>query len=171
MFIFDSIISENLKIAMVCRIFVFVIFFELDFKGGDNMTGGQIAGLIAAIAFLILVIWIGWFLTKVVKNLSDLSKNVNDLTQELDSVLTNTNELLSDVNDKAEMITPAVQAIADVGQSVSDVNEASRNFVEKINNRRSNRGTVSKVMTNMGRAAALGLFSRYQHHKQQKGDL
>ena len=63
------------------------------------MTVGQIAGLIAAIAFLILVIWVGWFLTKVVKNLADLSNNINDLTKELDDVLTNTNELLTDVND------------------------------------------------------------------------
>lgn len=135
------------------------------------MTVGQIAGLIAAIAFLILVIWVGWFLNKVVKNLSDLSKNVNDLTQELDNVLTNTNELLTDVNDKAEMITPAVQALADVGQSVSDVNEASRNFVEKINNHRNNRITVSKMMTNVGKVAAVGLFNRLKNRKQQKEDL
>lgn len=156
---------------MVCRIFIFVIFFEQDLKGGDIMTVGQIAGLIAAIAFLILVIWVGWFLNKVVKNLSDLSKNVNDLTQELDNVLTNTNELLTDVNDKAEMITPAVQALADVGQSVSDVNEASRNFVEKINNHRNNRSTVSKMMTNVGKVAAVGLFNRFKNRKQQKEDL
>lgn len=135
------------------------------------MTVGQIAGLIAAIAFLILVIWVGWFLNKVVKNLSDLSKNVNDLTQELDNVLTNTNELLTDVNDKAEMITPAVQALADVGQSVSDVNEASRNFVEKINNHRNNRITVSKMMTNVGKVAAVGLFNHFKNRKQQKEDL
>ena len=135
------------------------------------MTVGQIAGLIAAIAFLILVIWVGWFLTKVVKNLADLSNNINDLTKELDDVLTNTNELLTDVNDKAEMITPAVQAIADVGQSISDVNEASRNFVEKINNRRNNHGTVSKMMTNVGRVAALGLFSRYRNRKHKKEEL
>ena len=130
------------------------------------MTVGQIAGLIAAIAFLILVIWVGWFLTKVVKNLADLSNNINDLTKELDDVLTNTNELLTDV-----MITPAVQAIADVGQSVSAVNEASRNFVEKINNRRNNHGTVSKMMTNVGRVAALGLFSRYRNRKHKKEEL
>lgn len=132
------------------------------------MTVGQIAGLIAAIAFLILVIWIGWFLTKVIRNLTALTKNVNDLTKELDGVLTNTNELLTDVNDKAEMITPAVQAIADVGQSVSDVNEASRNLVEKINDHRNNRGTVSKVVSNLGQAAAVGLFHRFKNRKQRE---
>lgn len=131
------------------------------------MTVGQIAALIAAIAFLILVIWIGWFLTKVIKNLADLSNNVNDLTQELDNVLTNTNELLTDVNDKAEMLTPAVQAIADVGQSVSDVNDASRNLIDKINTRRNQRSTVSKVVANLSQAAALGLFHRFKTRRQR----
>ncbi|WP_251547166.1 DUF948 domain-containing protein [Limosilactobacillus caecicola] len=130
------------------------------------MTIGQIAGLIAAIAFVVLVLWIGWFLTKLVKNLADLSHNINDLTNELDNVLTNTNELLEDVNDKAEMITPAVQAIADVGQSVSDINDASRNFVDRINQRRQNRSAVSKVVTSFGQAAALGLFHRFKTRKQ-----
>lgn len=124
------------------------------------MTMGQIAGLIAALAFLVLVIWIGWFLTKVVRNLTDLSKNIEDLTKELNGVLNNTNELLTDVNDKAEMITPAVQALADVGQSVSDMNEASRNFVKKVTTHHKNRGPVAKVVSNLGEAAALGLFGK-----------
>lgn len=132
------------------------------------MSVGQIAGMIAALAFVVLVIWVGWFLTKVVKNLAKLSKNIEDLTKELDGVLTNTNELLSDVNDKAEMITPAVQAVADVGQSVSDVNEASRNFVKKVTNHHKNRGPVARVVGNLGQAAALGVFSKFKknrHHE------
>lgn len=130
------------------------------------MTMGQIAGLIAALAFLLLVIWIGWFLTKVIKHLSALSQNIEDLTKELDGVLNNTNELLTDVNDKAEMITPAVQALADVGQSVSDVNTASRHFVQKVSMHHQKRGPVAKMVTNLGQAAAIGLMTRLKKKHQ-----
>lgn len=122
------------------------------------MTTGEIAALIAAIAFLILVIWIGWFLSKAVKSLnntvdqlSKLTADADSLSKELEDVLGNTNQLLSDVNDKAEKLDPAIQAVADVGQSVSDVNNASRQLVEKINNRNNNRS--SKLINGLGKMA------------------
>ena len=71
------------------------------------MTTGEVAALIAAIAFLILVIWIGWFLTKTVKSLnqtvnqlSKLTDDADNLSKELEDVLGNTNQLLADVTAK-----------------------------------------------------------------------
>lgn len=124
------------------------------------MTTGEVAALIAAIAFLILVIWIGWFLTKTVKSLnqtvnqlSKLTDDADNLSKELEDVLGNTNQLLADVNGKAEKLDPAIQAVADVGQSVSDVNNASRQFVEKMTNKSSSRS--SKMISNLGKVAFL----------------
>lgn len=124
------------------------------------MTTGEVAALIAAIAFLILVIWIGWFLTKTVKSLnqtvnqlSKLTDDADNLSKELEDVLGNTNQLLADVNGKAEKLDPAIQAVADVGQSVSDVNNASRQFVEKMTNKSSSRS--SKMISNLGKVALL----------------
>lgn len=124
------------------------------------MTTGEVAALIAAIAFLILVIWIGWFLTKTVKSLnqtvnqlSKLTDDADNLSKELEDVLGNTNQLLADVNGKAEKLDPAIQAVADVGQSVSDVNNASRQFVKKMTNKSSSRS--SKMISNLGKVAFL----------------
>lgn len=104
------------------------------------MTIGAIAGLIAALALLILVIYVAWFLVhlmgavnEAVANVGQLTKDVNVLSTETEAILKNSNRLLDDLNEKAEQVTPVVQAMADVGQSVSDVNQASRDFVEKLN--------------------------------------
>lgn len=139
------------------------------------MTIGQVAGLIAAIAFLILVVWVGWFLTKTSKNLHDtvdsLSKLADDadrLSREVDDILHNTNELLDDLNEKSAAIDPAVKAIGDLGQSVSDVNDASRNFVDKITSsahRKSNR-----LASNVGKLMLMGLASRWGKKSKKEAD-
>ncbi len=139
------------------------------------MTTGEIAALIAAIAFLILVIWIGWFLSKTVKSLnttvSQLSKLTDDadnLSKELEDVLSNTNQLLADVNDKAEKLDPAIQAVADVGQSVSDVNNASRQLVEKINSRANSRS--SRMVNGLSKMAFMmaGHFRNKRNERKEK---
>lgn len=139
------------------------------------MTTGEIAALIAAIAFLILVIWIGWFLSKTVKSLnttvSQLSKLTDDadnLSRELEDVLSNTNQLLADVNDKAEKLDPAIQAVADVGQSVSDVNNASRQLVEKINSRANSRS--SRMINGLSKMAFMmaGHFRNKRNERKEK---
>lgn len=139
------------------------------------MTTGEIAALIAAIAFLILVIWIGWFLSKTVKSLnttvSQLSKLTDDadnLSRELEDVLSNTNQLLADVNDKAEKLDPAIQAVADVGQSVSDVNNASRQLVEKINSRANSRS--SRMVNGLSKMAFMmaGHFRNKRNERKEK---
>ncbi|KRN59385.1 DUF948 domain-containing protein [Limosilactobacillus secaliphilus] len=132
------------------------------------MTIGEIAALIAAIAFAVLVIWIGWFLSKTVKSLnqtvdqlSKLTEDADSISKELEDVLGNTNQLLEDVNDKADKLDPAIQAVADVGQSVSDVNEASRQFVDKITNHSASRS--SKLIGSVGKMAFM--MASHLHNK------
>lgn len=138
------------------------------------MTIGETAGLIAALALLILVIFIAWFLVHLMgavkeagANVDQLTKDVNALSAETEAILKNSNRLLDDLNEKAEQVTPVVKALADVGQSVSDVNQASRNFVEKLTERRANR-RPSLIKTAVEGMAA-GVFSRALKHHQKSG--
>ena len=85
------------------------------------MTFGQLAGLIAAIAFLILVIFACILLNQLSKTMKETNKSITTLTrdvhylsQEMEDVLSNTNTLLDDINHKSEQLDPAVKAVADV---------------------------------------------------------
>nr|WP_290123341.1 DUF948 domain-containing protein [Secundilactobacillus oryzae] len=80
------------------------------------MTGGQIAGLIAASAFLILVIFIGIFLMKMTKTLGEVNRSVKTLTDDADvlsrqaeNLMANADQLLTDVNKKSAKIDPVFQ--------------------------------------------------------------
>ncbi|PWF99597.1 DUF948 domain-containing protein [Levilactobacillus bambusae] len=136
------------------------------------MTGGQVAGLIAAIAFLILVLFIGMFLTKLNKTLGQLNASMKTMTDDIDviskqaeNILASSNVLLDDVNEKFATIDPVFQAAADLGTSVSDLNDATRNLTAKVS---SNTKTAEKasVASRFGRTA----FNMYSRHRAKKAD-
>lgn len=137
------------------------------------MTVGQLAGLIAALALVVLVIFIAWFLVKVagairdaITSVEQLTKDVDILSGELNEILKNSNSLLEDINKKAVQVDPAVQAIADLGQSVSDVNQASRSLVENLASRREKRR--NSFMKSAAQAAAMGVVSRVFKRKKNQ---
>lgn len=138
------------------------------------MTVGQLAGLIAALALVVLVIFIAWFLVKVAGAIRDAITSVEQLTKdvvdtlsgELNEILKNSNSLLEDINKKAVQVDPAVQAIADLGQSVSDVNQASRSLVENLASRREKRR--NSFMKSAAQAAAMGVVSRVFKRKKNQ---
>lgn len=123
------------------------------------MTWGGAAAIIAAIAFLILVIFIVLFirsLTKtidsvtetvdeVTKTLAILKKDVDGLSLEAQGLLNKSNTLLDDVNYKVAKIDPLFTAVGDVGLSLSEVNGATRDLVLNITN--SANDSVEKVKT------------------------
>ncbi|MGJ3916130.1 DUF948 domain-containing protein [Limosilactobacillus fermentum] len=137
------------------------------------MTVGQLAGLIAALALVVLVIFIAWFLVKVagairdaITSVEQLTKDVDTLSGELNEILKNSNSLLEDINKKAVQVDPAVQAIANLGQSVSDVNQASRSLVENLASRREKRR--NSFMKSAAQAAAMGVVSRVFKRKKNQ---
>ena len=137
------------------------------------MTVGQLAGLIAALALVVLVIFIAWFLVKVagairdaITSVEQLTKDVDTLSGELNEILKNSNSLLEDINKKAVQVDPAVPAIADLGQSVSDVNQASRSLVENLASRREKRR--NSFMKSAAQAAAMGVVSRVFKRKKNQ---
>lgn len=136
------------------------------------MTIGELAGLIAAIAFVILVIFACISLShvsKVLKETNDsvkvLSDDVDTLSKETEKLLSNTNSLLADLNKKSVKLDPAVQAVADVGQSVSNVNEAVNNFVERHEERQNKLSGFSKMAT---QAVVMGAWRKFRQHRRTK---
>ena len=131
------------------------------------MTGGQVAGLIAAIAFLILVLFIGMFLVKMNKTLGEVNRSMKSMTSDIDvishqaeDIMANANELLTDVNKKVATIDPVFQAAADLGESVSDQNTATRNLTDRV-------GVTAKktAKTSMAARVSKTAFDLYRNRK------
>lgn len=140
---------------------------------GQSM--GAIAGLIAAGAFVVLVVFLCIFLTRMsamlqetTRQITQLGNDADALGRELEDVLQNTNRLMDDLNDKAEKITPAVEAIANVSQSVSDLNDASRAMVDKFSNRREQSPFKNRVIKTAAQAAMMGALGRFGKRKKHE---
>ncbi|WP_076461248.1 DUF948 domain-containing protein [Limosilactobacillus caccae] len=141
------------------------------------MTFGQLAGLIAAIAFLILVIFACILLNQLSKTMKETNKSISTLTrdvhylsQEMEDVLSNTNTLLDDINHKSEQLDPAIKAVAEVSQSVSDVNDALRKITEKSHERREKMQLDRGIFKMAGKTVMMGAFNKFrQRRKQKKG--
>ncbi|USS87652.1 DUF948 domain-containing protein [Fructilactobacillus hinvesii] len=99
------------------------------------MTIGGIAALIAALAFLLLVIFLCVTLVHTVKVLDGVSQNLEKVTDNIDTLSHQADELLTNVNAKLDQVDPVFQAAADLGTTVSDVNNGTRATIENIKNR------------------------------------
>lgn len=135
------------------------------------MTMGQLAGLIAAIAFFVLVLFIGVFLVRLSATLKEtkssvavLTSDADALSKEVEVILSNANELLEDVNKKVATVDPAFQAVADLGTSVSELNDATHKVTDRFN-------SSGKKTAGTGIAATVGktvVESIWKHHRAKK---
>lgn len=110
------------------------------------MTIGGIAGLIAALAFVALVGFIGYTLvslTGVIKEAGHtlqklnttvevVTRDVDNLSIEVEGLLNKANTLVDDVNGKLSKTDPLFVAIGDLGHSVSDLNESTKNMTSNL---------------------------------------
>lgn len=126
------------------------------------MTGGQIAALIAALAFLLLVVFLGVFLLRAAKSLGVITSDVDQISREVEEILANANELLTDVNGKVKTIDPAFKAVGDLGESVSSLNEATRNLTARVGNVHAGRGLTGLAI------ASKFSKSAFQHYRNRK---
>lgn len=134
------------------------------------MTMGQLAGLIAAIAFLILVLFIGLFLVRMSATMKETKRSVEILTNDADAlskevevILGNANELLEDVNQKVSTIDPAFQAVADLGTSVSELNDATHSITDRFKS-----GAKTSVGTGLVTSIGKSAWSGYWQHRRNK---
>lgn len=139
------------------------------------MTFGQLAGLIAAIAFLILVVFACVVLNQLGKTMKEtnhsittLTRDMDSLSQEIEDVLANTNTLIKDINQKSEQLDPAVKAVADVSQSVIDINDHLHEVADKVSERREHSRLGLGIAKTAGKAAAVKMISKFQQHRADK---
>ncbi|SFH74595.1 DUF948 domain-containing protein [Pisciglobus halotolerans] len=126
------------------------------------MTGGEIAALIAAIAFAVLVVFLVIVLMKVSKTVGEVSKTIKEansslrvitkdadnLLIEVEGLLNKSNTTLDDVNGKLGKTDPLFQAIGDLGDTVSSLNASTRNLTDRVatvTKRSAQTGVVTKV--------------------------
>ncbi|GLB46695.1 chemotaxis protein [Philodulcilactobacillus myokoensis] len=133
------------------------------------MTGGEIAALIAAIAFLLLVFFIGIFLTRLMNTLNEVNRSIKSLTDDVDvvskqssDILATSNDLLKDVNEKINTIDPVFNAAADLGQSVTDLNNSVRHMTTRVKDN-TNRGAKFALISKMGT-----MFYKMHNKKKRK---
>lgn len=114
-----------------------------------NLTGGEIAALIAAIAFAILALVLCYVLFKAAGVLSDLNttveevntslstitKDADHLLIEVEGLLNKTNTTLDDVNGKLGYTDPLFVAVGDLGTSVSSLNQSTVNLTRSLKNK------------------------------------
>ncbi|CAK1240986.1 DUF948 domain-containing protein [Fructobacillus tropaeoli] len=120
------------------------------------MTIGELSILIFALAFLLLVVFIGIFLLRLTRAVSILTTDIDTIARSSNEVLANTNMLLDDVNDKMATLDVTVQAAADLSQTVSDLNGS----VRKASNNLAGMGTISKAGATLALSKVFGLFSK-----------
>ena len=111
---------------------------------------GNIALLIIAIAFAVLVVFLVIVLHKVSKVVEEanrtvklVSSDVDVLLHQADGIMTKANTLLDDVNGNVATTDPLFTAVADLSESVSDINASSRKLVTRLNRGSTKRKTTS----------------------------
>lgn len=110
------------------------------------MSIGEIAGLIAALAFAVLVGFISINLSRlstIMKEIRDtvqrlnstidiVTKDVDNLSIEVEGLLNKANTLVDDVNGKLSKTDPLFTAIGDLGVTVSDVNSSTKQLTSNL---------------------------------------
>lgn len=136
-----------------------------------TMTGGEIAALIAAVAFAVLVVGIVFLLLKVSKvvgkldttvdeankSLSTITKDADHLLVEVEGLLNKSNTTLDDVNGKLGLTDPLFRAVGDLGQTVSELNGSAVNLAGHVTNF-TKRGVQAGVVKKAGES--VGIFKK-----------
>lgn len=111
-----------------------------------TFTAGEIAGLIAAIAFAILALVACFVLFKVAgvvgnlnttvdevnKSLGTITKDTDHLLIEVEGLLNKSNSTLDDVNGKLGLTNPLFKAVGDLGVSVSSLNDSTVRLTQNL---------------------------------------
>jgi len=148
------------------------------------MGYGEIAGLIAAIAFAVLVVFIILTLRKVTdildevekiaqeanKSLAVITKDVDHLSIEVEGLLNKTNTLVDDLNGKIGKTDPLFTAIGDLGVTVSDVNQSTRNLATSLIGGKKDRKASSSSTSTIGKLGrtAVALNRKRKSKKESK---
>ncbi|MCT3044181.1 DUF948 domain-containing protein [Leuconostoc mesenteroides] len=122
------------------------------------MEPGQLALIIFAVAFLLLVIFIGIFLLRLTRSLGVITMDVDTIARSSNEIFGNANVLLNDINGKVKTLDPTVQAMADLSVTVSKLNNSAQNVTHKFSGVKAGATGVAAAMTKNATKAAMGKF-------------
>lgn len=113
-----------------------------------------LSAAVAAIAFLILVIYLAktlkslqGTLDSVAHTLTGLEKQLDGVTRETTELLHKTNDLAEDIQQKSENLNSVVVAVKDVGTSVQNFNRSIQNIHSIVDKQiDQNQETISQVV-------------------------
>ncbi|RXK18277.1 DUF948 domain-containing protein [Macrococcus sp. DPC7161] len=133
-----------------------------------------VAGIVAAVAFLILCIGIVVVLLSVKKNLDHVAKTldgiegqVQGITRESTDLLHKTNRLVEDVQDKSLRLNAVVDAVKGVGTTVQHLNSSVDNVTSSItHNISQNEEKISQVV--QWSNVAMELADKWQLRKERR---
>ncbi|WP_294975761.1 DUF948 domain-containing protein [uncultured Leuconostoc sp.] len=133
------------------------------------MAPGQVALIIFAVAFLLLVLFIGFFLLKLTRSLDIITLDVDSIARSSNEILGNANTLLNDVNGKVKTLDPTVQAVAEMSTTVSQLNATIQNVTNKFSTAKAATSFgASSVATAVAKQAAKSVMGRYKNKKSTK---
>lgn len=128
----------------------------------------ELAALIAAIAFAVLVVFVCWNLFQVLPILKEVRKTLEQtretvsvlttdadhLLVEVEGVVNKVKTTLDDVNHKLAETDPMFTAIGNVGTSITDVNQSTKNMIAKLSpKRRSGQSSTLRTFGQVARSA------------------
>ncbi|WP_414052349.1 DUF948 domain-containing protein [Macrococcus animalis] len=136
-----------------------------------------IAGLIAAIAFLVLCIFLGLTLMSVKKNLDHVAKTldgvegqIQGITRESTDLLHKTNRLAEDVQVKSAKLNTVVDAVSGIGSTVQNLNSSVDNVTTLItHNISQNEDKISQVV--QWSNVAMEVADKWQMRKQRRNSV
>ena len=104
-----------------------------------EITLGGIAGLIAALAFVVLVFFLARVLSNVNRTLGSVANTTENLERQLDGItmevtalLHKTNRLVDTVEEKTELLAPVAHALDELGTSLNEVTESVRTVSSSV---------------------------------------
>ncbi|MDN6899421.1 DUF948 domain-containing protein [Oenococcus sicerae] len=136
---------------------------------------GQIAGLIAAIAFAILVIAIVAVLISINQTVRIFKKHIEPIASDADQITATTKSLLSDLTSKVERLDPVIQATADLGSTISHfTDKINKKETEVVDKRTKVKRAVknfasSAIKSGVALSAGQAVFDRFKKSRSKKG--
>ncbi len=92
------------------------------------MTPVELAILLSALAFVVLVIFLARALHKTSKTLERIQKQLDDLGNEPKEFLQHTNQIASDIQSKMKCLDPLFYALSNVGEGLEYKTSAFRDI-------------------------------------------
>jgi uncharacterized protein YoxC len=85
------------------------------------MSGGEIAGIIFASSFALLILFIGFVLIKVAKLVDETARTVSTFNQELEPMLAEARVTLTEANKQLKRIDQITEDVEQVTENISSL--------------------------------------------------